>query len=110
MPEIKPPAPRPTKGLTQQQKIVAFMCQHPDTKWWLPTAFMRPAAAEFFVGYEASARFSELASDYPDMFESRRNGKYIERRIKFETMPEWIKSIGVLASIVNMNYKPGVSN
>jgi hypothetical protein len=103
MPQVTPPAPKPTRGLTQQQKIVAQMCQSPDKKWWLPQDFMR--GGEFFVGYEASARLSELQSDYPDMFESQRNGKYIERRIKFETIGEWLSGSGTLKAVVGKYYE-----
>jgi hypothetical protein len=65
-----------------------MMCQYDTKQWWLPTDFMKQHG-EFFVGYEASARLSELQRENPDMFESRRAGKYIERRIRFETGKEW---------------------
>jgi len=106
MPQVTPPPADPVKGgLTQQQKIVAEMCSNPDKKWWLPQDFMQ--GGKFFVGYEASARMSELQSENPDMFESQRNGKYMERRIKFETIDEWLDKSKTLKSTVGTYYKRG---
>jgi len=51
------------------------------TRWWLPQDFMRPELGELFVGYEASARLSELAKLYPEKIESKRQGKYMARRL-----------------------------
>lgn len=105
MPEVKAPAPQPTKGLTQQQKIVAEMCTAHIKQWWLPSDFMK--GGEFFVGYEASARLSELARQYPEMFESRRAGKYMERRIKFEEGRIWWHTIPKdLQAVVKRYYNP----
>lgn len=87
MPHIAPPPPYPQKPLSQQQKIVAMMCSHPEKQWWLPTDFMK--GGEFFVGYEASARLSELQKENPAIFETRPAGKYKERRMRFETGKEW---------------------
>lgn len=106
MPQVTPPPANPEKsGLTQQQKIVAQMCSTPDKMWWLPQDFMQ--GGQFFVGYEASARLSELQSENPDMFESQRNGRFIERRIKFETIDEWLDKAKTLKSTVGTYYKRG---
>lgn len=72
-------------GLTQHQKILNHMASDP-TRWWLPQDFMRPELGELFVGYEASARLSELAKLHPDKIESQRQGKYMARRLKPETV------------------------
>lgn len=45
---------------------------------------------ELFVGYEASARLSELAHDYPAMIESRNDGKQKVRRIKTSAVEVWL--------------------
>lgn len=66
--------------MTQHEKILKHMATEPD-RWWLPQDFMRPELGELFVGYEASARLSELAKLYPDKIESRRQGKYMARRL-----------------------------
>ena len=105
MPEIKPPVAEPPKSpLTQQQKAVAQMVENPDKKWWLPMDFMQ--GGQFFIGYEASARLSELQSNNPDIFESQRNGKYIERRIKLETIDEWLPTASKdIQSVIKRFYK-----
>lgn len=69
-------------------------------EWFYPPDFMQ--GGELFVGYGASARFSELAKAYPEMFESRKkidNLKYLERRFRFEnlqrvfdTVPAYVSS------------------
>lgn len=66
--------------MTQRQKILTVMSRNVG-KWFLPHDFMKSSLGELFVGYEASARLSELARDYPDMVESERDGKYIKRRL-----------------------------
>lgn len=91
MPEVIPPKVNPIKELSQHQKIVATMCQSHSKEWWLPHEFMQPG--EFFVGYEASARLSELQSQYPQMFDSERYGKYMRRRIRFEDGKAWYPTI-----------------
>ena len=76
--------------MKQSEKIIAHMiASHPQQDWFSPQDFMPPAmdlGDPFFVGYEASARLSECASKYPDLFESKRAGKYIKRRIKLENI------------------------
>lgn len=72
--------------LTQQEKVFTLMC---DGKWHLPADFMQSNLGELFVGYEASARFSELAKLYPDAIESRPEGKYIQRRLRTERVNHW---------------------
>lgn len=106
MPQVIPPKPQPVKELTQHQKIVATMCKNSTKEWWLPQDFMQPG--DFFVGYEASARLSELQSEYPDMFESVRAGKYMKRRIKFETGKEWYSNVPAdLQLMVKKYYEKG---
>lgn len=68
---------------TQHQKILELMAGDPK-RWWLASDFMQPGLGELFVGYEASARLSELAKLYPDKIESQQQGKYIARRLKQE--------------------------
>lgn len=74
---------------TQQEKVVAHMLnERARQEWFYPPDFMQ-GGMQLFVGYEASARLSELATDYPQMVESRRRGKYIERRIRYDAVAEW---------------------
>jgi hypothetical protein len=78
-----------SKTLSQQQKLVKWMFIHRHKKWWLPTDFMEKDMGECFVGYEASARLSELAKAHPDMIESEKQGKFVARRVIFETIGDW---------------------
>jgi hypothetical protein len=67
---------------TQQEKVLAIMQSDP-AKWWLPHEIMSAGAAtNNFVGYEASARMSELGK--MGKLESKRSGKYMARRLKTE--------------------------
>ena len=59
--------------MTQHQKIIFQMLHGPRDKWWLPQDFMR--GGPYFVGYEASARLSELAADYPEMIETKQEDR-----------------------------------
>lgn len=105
MPEVNAPPIDPLTGLTQHQKIVAKMCKYKSRIWWLPPDFMR-ADPEFFVGYEASARLSELQREYPSAFESRKEGKYLARRMLFEDMDKWLPRMPKnLQAMVKRYYK-----
>lgn len=75
---------------SQHQKILTVMARGEPDKWYFPYDFMRDDLGDLFVGYEASARLSELAHDYPEMMESRRDGKYFKRRLRMATMSEWL--------------------
>lgn len=81
--------------MKQQEKIFALMCYNRAKKqWWYPPDFMRDNLGDFFVGYEASARLSELASKYPDMVETKKGqGKYAYCRIRWESRHQWIDSL-----------------
>ena len=56
------------------------MLRNRDKEWWLPQDFQRNGLGELFVGYEASARLSELAKDF-NCIESEQFGKYKRRKI-----------------------------
>ncbi len=105
MPEVKAPAIDPVKSLTQHQSIVAMMCKNHNKEWWLPQDFMQPG--EFFVGYEASARLSELQRENPTMFESQRAGKYMKRKINFDTGKEWYPNISKELQLMVKRYYDG---
>jgi len=79
--------------LTQHEKIIKIMVNNKDHIWWLPQDFMQPNLGDYFVGYEASARMSELANKYPKMIESKRDGKYIKRRFRFDAINEFYDSL-----------------
>ena len=57
------------------------MLRNSEKTWWLPQDFMQPNLGELFVGYEASARLSELAKLYPEMIVSQRQCKFMARSL-----------------------------
>ena len=57
----------------QQEMILRAMFNHPDKKFWLAKDFMQ---GEYFVGYEASARMSELLKLYPNALIGTKDGRY----------------------------------
>lgn len=67
--------------MTQKQKILTLISKDPSA-WYYPVDFMSMSLGKLFVGYEASARLSELASDFPEHIESERDGKFIKRRVR----------------------------
>jgi len=69
---------------------------------------MKTQLGEFFVGYEASARLSELQRENPSIFESRREGKFIERRICLEDGKQWYENAPKdIKQMVKRYYKGG---
>lgn len=78
----------------QADKIVTLMVRRLGTQEWFKASdFMQPNLGDLFVGYEASARISELCSDYPEVFETKRDGKYRLVRIKIESIIGYIDGI-----------------
>lgn len=68
--------------MTQEQKILTLMHRQPVGTWFIPPDFMRPDLGDLFVGYEASARLSELAKNRPDLIWTKRQGKYLARCLR----------------------------
>lgn len=104
MPEITPP---PVTKLTQHQKIVAYMCQHPEKQWWLASDFMKDDMSAFFVGYEATARLAELVKENPGMFAIERQGRFRAVRMQFETGKEWYSQISPKLQLMVKQYYKG---
>lgn len=86
-----------SKQFTQHQKIIGYMIARKDQQeWFYAYDFMPPRMTldyVYCVGYEATARFAELAGKYPDMIESVSDGKYKKRRIRWDTMSQWLPQL-----------------
>lgn len=84
------------------------MARDTTGRYFYPHDFMQGNAYDgLFVGYEASARLSELAKLYPLMIQSKRDGKYIVRRIDFDKMYLWINTIPrSLKGIIDIEHTP----
>ena len=59
--------------LTQCDMILKSMLENKDKKEWTAKDFQ---SGKYFVGYEASARMSDLIRIYPDLFIVGRDGRF----------------------------------
>jgi hypothetical protein len=95
---------------TQYDKILVRMIRlKGQQEWFFPYDFMQNGMGDLFVGYEASARLSELSREYPLLIESVREGKYKKHRFKFENVATGIKSLpqDLMTSVVQELTKVG---
>jgi hypothetical protein len=74
--------------LTQHEKILVIMFKNykqnnNSSKFWRASDFQKELYG-IFVGYEATARMSELYKKCPSAFEVRTNERFRELRFKFE--------------------------
>ena len=70
-------------------------------RWFLAKDFMQPHLGELFVGYEASARLSELVNK--GLFDTKRVGQYRAVRLKVKEMPMFE---GTREQLNNLTIKP----
>lgn len=63
-----------------------------EQNWFFPYDFMKPECGDYFVGYEATARISELTKSFPEMIETGREGKYRTIRFRFENIEKILES------------------
>lgn len=81
-------------SLTQHQKIITALCYKQG--WAYPYDFMPPRmdfSNPLCVGYEATARMAELRKKYPEMIETKADGKYKCSRIRRETVADWFTDL-----------------
>ncbi len=81
------------RKLTSHMKIVAIMANNRDQTWFFAKDIINKGEGDYYVGYEATARMSELVRKFPDMFESVGEGKFIKRRVRWETMEQWFNQL-----------------
>lgn len=69
-------------------------------EWFVASDFVMDEFGDVFVGYEASARLSELSNDYPQIIETAQHGRFKARRIKtnniapyLNDLPQWMQDI-----------------
>jgi len=65
----------------QFDKMINHMLSHPEIEEWYATDFQ---SEDCFIGYEASARMSELKAFYPDIFIPKKRGKYRTLSVNWE--------------------------
>lgn len=78
--------------MTQQQKILTIMCRQPS-KWFYPYEFMRPDLGDLYVGYKAPTRISELHAKYPYLFQTKKEDKYMQRRLNLKEFDKWYERL-----------------
>ena len=59
--------------MTQYDIILNAMINNKWKAWWTAKDFQK---APYFVGYEASARMSELANMHPDLIKTGKDGRF----------------------------------
>lgn len=73
--------------------ILGAMINNKDKKIWKATDFQKEP---YFVGYEASARMSELAKMIPEIFTTGKDGRFRTLSINWENehLQDYIKIYG----------------
>lgn len=82
--------------LTQCDVILKAMLENKDKNVWTAKDFQ---SGEHFVGYEASARMSDLIRMYPDLFIIGKDGRFRTLSIDWEQKEE----INTFLEIYNLN-------
>lgn len=85
-----------TKNKTQMSKIISVMIRNKSQQWFMAGDFQEPKIKlgdRMFVGWEASARMSDLLRMYPEMVEVSHKGKYRYLRFRFENTVEMFKTL-----------------
>lgn len=66
---------------TQCNRILKCMLENPDKKEWMAKDFQ---SGEYFIGYEASARMSDLMRLYPDLMIVGQKGRFRTLSLNWE--------------------------
>lgn len=74
--------------VSQCLKILKIMLEHKEKKVWKASDFQ---SGEFFVGYEATARMSDLMRIYPDKFIVGKDGRFRTLQLNWENIDEEFK-------------------
>jgi hypothetical protein len=74
--------------ISQWLKMLRIMLEHKEHKVWKASDFQE---GEFFIGYEATARMSELLKLYPDKFIIGKDGRYRTLEVNWERIDEEFK-------------------
>lgn len=78
------------EALTQCDKILRIMYENRNTKRvWYGKDFQHEP---YFIGYEATARMSDLIRMYPQIFIVRKDGRFRTMEMDF-TQEEYIKEL-----------------
>lgn len=78
--------------LTQMEKILKAMIYNKHIKKWRASDF-QDLNSEYFVGYEASARMSDLVNLYPWLFIVEKEGRFRTLELKWKEHKKVIKEL-----------------
>lgn len=67
--------------MKQCEKILYAMLKHPEITWWYAKDFQ---SGNYFVGYEATARMSDLIRMYPEVLIAEKDGRYRTLRVNWK--------------------------
>lgn len=70
---------------TQCETIIQAMLDHPEKEWWYASDFQN---GPYFVGYEATARMSDIVREYPSLVDVDKDGRFRILRIRWENVEE----------------------
>ena len=78
--------------MKQHEIILKAVLENPKKKVWDARDFQR---GKYFVGYEATARISELVNQYPDLFVVGRDGRFRTIEVNWEDVEtiEFLKKL-----------------
>lgn len=82
--------------MKQREKLLKIMLDNPNKKEWLAKDFQKPM---YFIGYEATARMSELANLYGDILIVGKDGRFRTLQINWENKEEVNKIKGLLEEL-----------
>lgn len=85
------------KNLSQHDVILWGMLNNPKKKWWDARDFQ---SGKYFVGYEATARISELCTKYPMLIKRSVDGKYRIVGINWDDKEEIKEQIERIKNII----------
>lgn len=83
------------KKLTQCDRILKAMLENKDKKIWIASDFQ---SGKYFVGYEASARMSDLSKLYPDLLIVGKDGRFRTLSINWDNKKEVKETIERIAN------------
>lgn len=86
------------------------MCIDQAHKWWKASELINAGDGALYVGYEATARLSELTKIYPQMFEIKYEGRFRLARLKFEDGRQWYVKLPKDLQLVFRKYYKKESN
>lgn len=75
---------------SQKEIILRAMLTNKWKREWTAKDFQRPP---FFIGYEASARMSELLKKYPEFINVGRRGKFRTLSINWENVTNEVRDL-----------------